>query len=63
MYGYKAKLVIGNDGEYKGFVYTQRDPGQGRSWKNIVAYPQNEYRSILEFCSSVEDAVEWVAND
>lgn len=63
MYNYKAKLAIGNDGEYKGFVYVMRDLGQGRSWKNIVAYPQCESRSIFEFCTSIEDAVRYVAND
>lgn len=63
IYGYKAKLVIDDRGVYKGFVYVMRDPGQGRAWKSIVAHPQDESRSILEFCSSVDEAIKYVAGD
>lgn len=62
-YGYKAKLVIDQYGEYKGLVYIMRDPAQGRSWKSIVAHPHNESRSILQFVSSLEEAVNYVAGD
>lgn len=61
-HGYKAKIVIGADGDYKGIVYVQRDPAQGRAWKCITACPHSVSKAILEFCASIEDAVRYVAN-
>lgn len=54
--------MIGDDGEYKGLVYTQRDPGQGRTWKSIIAEPYSTYKLVLHSCVSVEEAVKYIAD-
>ena len=62
IHGYKGHLVLNERGHYVGYVFVMRDPGQGRSWKNIEAHPVSDYQDIRTFFDNEKSAAEYLCS-